>query len=142
LANGLRMVHTRASEGLRIVQNGDTKGLRIVGINEGMLTENIVAQMLRANGHRLFFYSQSGKNEGEERMEIDFLIVRPYANAAMKPRISPIEVKSPRQYGTISLDRFKKKLGKRIGTQYVLHVKQLKVEGDLAYLPLYMGFCL
>ncbi|HIY82698.1 DUF4143 domain-containing protein [Rubneribacter sp.] len=32
-----------------------------IGINEGMLTENVVAQMLRVNGHKLFFYSQSGK---------------------------------------------------------------------------------
>jgi hypothetical protein len=113
-----------------------------IGINEGMLTENIVAQMLHASGHRLFFYSQSGKSEDEERLEIDFLIVQPYTNAAMKPRVSPLEVKSPKQYGTTSLDRFKKKLGRRIGKQYILHVKQLAVEGDRAYLPLYMGFCL
>ena len=113
-----------------------------IGINEGMLTENVVAQMLRANGHKLFFYSQSGKKEGEERMEIDFLIIRPYSDAAMKPRICPVEVKSPRQYGTISLDRFKEKSEKHIGNQYVLHPKQLKVDGDRIYLPLYMGFCL
>lgn len=113
-----------------------------IGLNEGMLTENVVAQMIHANGHRLFFYSQSGKREGEERMEVDFLIVRPYADAAMKPRVCPVEVKSPRQYGTKSLDRFKEKFGKRVGTQYVLHPKQLKVDGDRAYLPLYMGFCL
>jgi predicted AAA+ superfamily ATPase len=113
-----------------------------IGLNEGMFTENIVAQMLRANGHRLFFYSQSGKKDGEERMEIDFLIVRPYADAAMKPRISPLEVKSPRQYGTTSLDRFKELFKKRVGTQYVLHTKQMSVEGSRIYLPLYMGFCL
>ena len=75
-------------------------------------------------------------------MEIDFLVVRPYADAAMKPRVCPIEVKSPRQYGTTSLDRFKEKFGKRIGTQYVLHPKQMKAEGDRLYVPLYMGFCL
>jgi hypothetical protein len=51
-------------------------------------------------------------------------------------------VKFPRQYSTISLDRFKEKFGKRIGTQYVLHPKQMKVEGDCIYLPLYMGWCL
>ncbi|HHU53192.1 MAG TPA: ATP-binding protein [Clostridiaceae bacterium] len=113
-----------------------------IGINEGMLVENLVAQMLVATGHKLFFYSQSGHKEGEERMEIDFLITRPYADAAGKPRISPIEVKSPRQYGTTSLDRFKNKFGKRIGTQYVLHPKQMKVENDRVYLPLYMGWCL
>ena len=110
-----------------------------LGINEGMLTENLVAQMLVAAGHRLFFYSQSGRREGEERMEIDFLVVRPYANAAGKPRVSPVEVKSPKQYGTTSLDRFKGRFGKRIGSEIVLHAKQLRAEGDRLYLPLYMA---
>ena len=117
----------------RAVLRGD------VGLNEGMLVENVVAQSLVANGHKLFFYSQSGKKEHRQRMEIDFLIVRPYANAAGKPRVSPIEVKSPRQYGTTSLDRFKETFGKKIGTQYVLHPKQMKTDGDRAYLPLYMA---
>ena len=122
----------------RAVLRGD------IGLNEGMLTENYVAQSLKANGHRLFFYSQSGKKEGEERMEIDFLVTRPYVNAAGKPRISPIEVKSPRRYGTISLDRFRARFNKKIGMAYVLHPKQLEwdTEAQLAHLPLYMAFCL
>lgn len=113
-----------------------------IGVNEGMLVENVVAQMLVAAGHRLFFYSQSGKAKKEKRMEIDFLVTRPYANAAGKPRVSPIEVKSPRQYGTTSLDRFKETFGRRVGMQYVLHPKQMQVEGDRVRLPLYMGWCL
>lgn len=114
-----------------------------ISMNEGMLVENVVAQMLTASGHNLFFYAQSGAKKGEERMEVDFLITRPYPNAANKPRISPIEVKSsPREYSTTSLDRFKKRFGKRVGLQYVLHPKQLRVEGDRVYLPLYMGWCL
>ena len=113
-----------------------------IGVNEGMLVENVIAQMLVAAGHRLFFYSQSGKGKKENRMEIDFLVTRPYANAAGKPRVSPIEVKSPRQYGTTSLDRFKEKFGRRVGTQYVLHPKQMQIEGDRVCLPLYMGWCL
>ena len=40
-------------------------------------------------------------------MEIDFLIVEPYENAAMKYRVSPIEVKSSKRYRTVSLDKFK-----------------------------------
>lgn len=120
----------------RAVLRGD------VGLNEGMLVENVIAQSLVANEHKLFFYSQSGKKEGQQRMEIDFLIVRPYANAAGKPRVSPIEAKSPRQYGTTSLDRFKEAFSKTISTQYVLHPKQMKVEGDRVYLPLYMAGCL
>lgn len=33
--------------------------LERIEINEGMLAENVVAQLLRVNGHRLFFYSRS-----------------------------------------------------------------------------------
>ena len=32
-----------------------------IGLNEGMLIENAVAQAFRANGHKLLFYSQSEK---------------------------------------------------------------------------------
>lgn len=113
-----------------------------IGINEGMLTENIVAQALHASGHKLFFYSNSGKKDNGKRIEIDFLITRPFENAANKPRISPIEVKSPRSYGLTSMDRFKEKFDKKIGTQFVLHVKQLNVQNERVFLPLYMAFCL
>jgi hypothetical protein len=113
-----------------------------VGINEGMLIENVVAQMLVACGHKLFFYSDSGKSDPSSRMEIDFLISYPDRNAAGKTRITPIEVKSGKQYGTTSLDRFATKFASRVGEEIVLHPKQLKVEGNRWYLPLYMGFCL
>lgn len=82
-----------------------------VGLNEGMLIGNVVAQSLVANGKKLFFCSQSGKrcanteSAPRKRLEIDFLMHAPYKNAADKPRISPIEVKSQRQFGTLSLDR-------------------------------------
>ncbi|MBR6458549.1 MAG: ATP-binding protein [Actinomycetaceae bacterium] len=111
-------------------------------VNEGMLVENAVAQQLRASGHRLFFYSRSGAG-GEERMEIDFLIAKEYDDAAMRLRISPIEVKAGKgRYATASLDRFAATYTSRIGTQYILHVKQLRVENKRVYLPLYMTHCL
>ncbi len=112
-----------------------------VEVNEGMLMENAVAQQLRANGHPLFFYSKYSEVK-EERMEIDFLIVRPYPDAAMKPRVCPIEVKSGKRYSPVSLNKFKAKFKKRVGTEYVLHTKPLKVEGDRVFLPLYMTICL
>ena len=110
-----------------------------IGVNEGMLVENAVAQTLVAKGDRLFFYSQSGLEEGEERMEIDFLVSRPFRDAALKPRVCPIEVKSPRQYGTTSLDRFKGKFGKRVGNEYVLHPRPLSASGSRRFVPLYMA---
>lgn len=112
-----------------------------VEVNEGMLMENAVAQQLRANGHPLFFYSKYSEVK-EERMEIDFLIVRPYPDAAMKPRVCPVEVKSGKRYSPVSLNKFKAKFKKRVGTEYVLHTKPLKVEDDRVFLPLYMTICL
>ena len=110
-----------------------------ISINEGMVTENVVAQLLRTSGHSLFFYSRSDRQHASNRMEIDFLIVAPYKHAAMKARVSPIEVKSSQRYSTVSLDKFKAKFSKRVGTRYILHPKALSVEGDLVRLPLYMA---
>ena len=45
-----------------------------LGINEGMIMENIAAQMLRSAGHKLYFYSRYDKEHRENHMEIDFLI--------------------------------------------------------------------
>ena len=110
-------------------------------VNEGMLVENVVAQQLRASGHRLFFYSRASRENASERMEIDFLTVAGYPNAAMRSRVSPIEVKSRSRYKTVSLDKFKAKFGSRVGIEYVLHPKELRVEGDRRFLPLYMSWC-
>jgi predicted AAA+ superfamily ATPase len=116
--------------------------LEKIGLNEGMFTENIVAQQLRASGHKLFFYSQSDRNNSNNNMEVDFLIISEYDNAAGKARVSPIEVKSTKRFGTSSLDKFKKKFDKNIGVQYVICPKEPAIEGDRVTLPLYMAGCL
>lgn len=113
-----------------------------LSLNEGMLVENAVAQQLKANGRRLFFFSRYEKGNAERTMEIDFLIVREYDNAAMEPRVSPVEVKSTKSYGTSSLDKFCSLYGKRLGTAYVLHPNQLSKKEGRVYLPLYMAMCL
>ena len=119
----------------RQVLQGDT------GVNEGMLAENAVAQQLLASGHELHFYSQTAYDEGG-RMEIDFLIVRPYPDAAMKPRVSPVEVKSGKRYPTASLDKFAKKFDKRVGEEFLLYPKPMVYEGKRIRLPLYMAHLL
>lgn len=113
-----------------------------LSLNEGMLTENAVAQQLRAAGYRLFFFSRYERGVAEKTMEIDFLIVRAYDDAAMRPRVSPVEVKSTKTYGTSSLDKFSRLYGKRLGHEYVLHPRQLSVEGNRVFLPLYLCWCL
>ena len=71
-------------------------------INEGMIMENITAQILRRNGHKLYFYSRSDSTNRKNHMEIDFLITE-------NKRISPIEVKSSNYRSHSPLDKFRKK---------------------------------
>ena len=110
--------------------------------NEGMLTENYVAQQLASKGHSLYFHSKRDRQHCQNTMEIDFLITAPYDDAAGKMRVSPIEVKSKKRFRTVSLDKFKDKFGSRIGTRYVLHPGQLSIADDVVRLPLYMAHLL
>ena len=110
-------------------------------MNEGMLVENYVSQQLAASGHRLRFYSAHARS-APERMEVDFLIAREYDNANGKARISPIEVKSAKRYGTSSLDKFRAKFGRHVGSAFVLHPRQMQAEEDPVRLPLYMAHLL
>ena len=90
----------------------------------------------------MLFFSRYEKCRPAKTMEIDFLIVREFEDAAMRPRISPVEVKSTKRYATSPLDRFRATYGSRLGMEYVLHPRQLAVEGKRIYLPLYMAFLL
>ena len=104
-------------------------------INEGMLMENIVAQMLRRNGHKLYFYSRSDVGHRENHMEIDFLIPE-------KKKLAPIEVKSANYRSHASLDKFRKKFSHTIGTPYILYPKDVMEKDGIWHLPLYMTMCL
>lgn len=108
-------------------------------VNRGMIVENLVAQMLKASGKELYFYSNSAK-EAEDRMEIDFLIRKPTVTS--RHNISPIEVKSSKRYKLTSLNKCIKKFSNQIGTPYVLHDGDLKLENGIVFLPLYMAPCL
>ena len=105
-------------------------------IDEGMLVENIVAQMLKASGNELFFYSNYDKEEAENRMQIDFLIQKEVVTS--RHNISPIEVKSGTNYTLTSINKCIKKFGQYLSTPYVLHTKDVEIKDGLVYLPLYM----
>ena len=109
-------------------------------VNEGMIVENIVAQMLTAAGHKLYFYSNYSKENAEDRMELDFLITE--RKITSRHNISAIEVKSSKNYTLSSLRKAKKKYSNQIGKSYVLHTKDFKEEEGIIYLPLYMTPCL
>ena len=106
-------------------------------INKGMLVENIVAQMLCASGHKLYFYSSYSKTDAEERMEIDFLVRKPVITN--RHNICPIEVKSTTKYTIASLEKFCRKYNEQLSTAFVLHSADLKEKDGIVYLPLYMA---
>lgn len=151
---GLKMNEDNASlkcylgdTGLLISHAFDENGLAAEGIhrrllfdsievNEGMIVENIVAQMLTATGRALHFYSENDPNKAEDRMEIDFLIAN--TKIARRKNIVPIEVKSGKRYTTTSLTKFYRKFGSYLDTPYVLHTKDLELKDGVTYLPLYM----
>ena len=109
-------------------------------INQGMLVENLVAQMLRATGHKLFFFSRSDREDADNRMEIDFLIRK--ATVTSRHNIIPVEVKSTNRYTHISLDKFRKKYSEYVATPIVLHSSDVTIKDGITYLPLYMAILL
>lgn len=104
-------------------------------VNKGMIMENIVAQMLVASGHKLYFYNNPSRDDASLRMEIDFLIAK--SKITSKHNISPIEVKSGGKYTLTSLKKCREKYTEQLDTLYVLHKNDLKVEEGIVYLPLY-----
>ena len=108
-------------------------------LNEGMFAENVVAQMLRSNGHKLYFHSFYKKKEdgtlSKNKCEVDFLIKN-------GKKISAIEVKTGKSTSHASLDYLMKVYSKHLGQCYVLHTKDLRKDGNLLYIPIYMAICL
>lgn len=105
-------------------------------VNEGMLVENIVSQMLTASGHKLYFYTNSNREDALERMEIDFLTAK--SKLTTRHNITPIEVKSSQRYTLSSIRKCVNKFGEYLTQPIVLHPADLKIENDILYLPLYM----
>ena len=110
-----------------------------LGLNEGMLYENVIAQMLASNGHRLFFYTQYNAEKRRNDIEIDFIIAN---NSKTKYKMYPIEVKSSAKYSFESLKRFKEKYKSRIGGCYIIHPRNLIEKDNILCIPPYMTICL
>ena len=101
-----------------------------LSVNLGYLYENVVAQMLTANGYELFYYTF--QNEKTRRnYEIDFLL-------SQKNKICPIEVKSSGYKTHASLDKFSEKYSDRILDKYLIYTKDLQKDKDILMLPVYM----
>lgn len=97
--------------------------------NLGYIYENLVAQMLRAAGNNLYYHTWP-KDE-KHNYEIDFLLSR-------GTKICPVEVKSSNYKTHASMDEFCKKYPSRIGNRYLLYTKELRKDGEIVLVPVYM----
>lgn len=101
-----------------------------LSVDLGYIYENVVAQMLRSSGNELYYYTFPS-DTSNHNYEVDFLV-------AKKNKICPIEVKSSSYKRHISLDAFSEKFSGRILEKYIVYTKDLRKEGDILYLPVYM----
>ena len=97
--------------------------------NMGYVYENLVAQMLRASGDRLFYYTFP--KDKTHFYEIDFLLSR-------GNKLCPIEMKSSGYKTHASLDAFCRKFSDRIGQRYLIYTKDLQKDEQTLLLPVYM----
>lgn len=102
--------------------------------NLGYLYENVIAQILSANGNRLYYYTFLNE-KSKHNYEIDFLLAR-------KNKVCPIEVKSSGYKTHASLDAFSEKFSARILDKYLIYTKDLGKDKDVFSIPFYMSIFL
>ena len=100
-----------------------------------MIYENAISQMIAAKGRKLYFYTRYSEDKHRNDIEIDFLLSN---ESKTNFKVFPLEVKSSKNYTTTSLGKFKELFGKKIALQYIIHPKNLVVEGDIIKMPPYM----
>lgn len=102
--------------------------------NLGYLYENVIAQILSANGNKLYYYTFLNE-KSKHNYEIDFLLAR-------KNKVCPIEVKSSGYKTHASLDAFSEKFSARILDKYLIYTKDLGKDKDVFSIPFYMSIFL
>ena len=97
-------------------------------VNLGSVYESVVAQELKAHGHKLFYY------DNKQRGEVDFLI-DDYSSTT----ILPIEVKSGKDYTRHSaMNNLLKVRDYDIASGLVLsNSREVKTVGNVSYMPVY-----
>jgi len=110
-----------------------------LSLNEGMIHENLISQIISSTEKKLYFYNRYSVEKHRNDLEIDFLLSN---NSNINLKVIPIEVKSSKNYTTISYYKFKEKFGEKVSKSYIIHPKNLQVKDDCIYLPTYMFFAI
>ncbi|MCR5623691.1 MAG: AAA family ATPase [Lachnospiraceae bacterium] len=98
--------------------------------NLGYMYENVTAQIITANGNKLFYHTWK-KNNGTNHYEVDFIV-------ASNAKIIPIEIKSSNVNTHKSIDVFNKKYSKKILKSYLFSQKDVGHREQLLFKPMYM----
>ncbi len=98
--------------------------------NLGYLYENVAAQVIAANGNKLFYHTWK-KNDDVHDYEVDFLL-------ASNAKLVPIEIKSSAVNNHKSITEFASKYSKKVYKQFLFSQKDVDHKDQLLYKPLYM----
>ena len=98
--------------------------------NLGYIYENLTAQILRAAGNELYYYTFPDGNN--HNYEVDFLLSR-------GSKLVPVEVKSSGYKTHKSLDAFCEKFSSRISDRILLYTKDYHKDGNTSCLPVYFA---
>ena len=101
-------------------------------LNEGMFSENYVAQVLKYKGKKLFYYEKRDSVSHRTIIEVDFLTIQ-------NRKIVPLEIKSGDNFTTKSLEKFKQTFTNKVGSGIVLYDGDIKIVDDILFLPIFMA---
>jgi hypothetical protein len=96
----------------------------------GYVYENMVAQMLTAAGHKLFYHTWPTES-GKHNYEIDFLL-------SHGAKLWPVEVKSSGYKSHVSLDAFCRKFSDRVNERFLIYTKDYRKDEATTLLPVVM----
>lgn len=96
----------------------------------GYVYENIVAQMLTASGHKLYYHTWQSETSNHN-YEIDFLLSK-------NGKLCPIEVKSSGYGKHKSMDIFCEKYSNYVSDRYLIYTKDLRKDKAVTLLPVYL----
>lgn len=102
-----------------------------LSVDLGYIFENLAAQMIRASGRSLYYYTWPQRNDFKKYYEIDFLLTS-------RDKLIPLEVKSGGYKTHKSLDAFCDKFSERILYPLMVYTKAPHREGSLKMLPFYL----
>lgn len=102
-----------------------------LSVDLGYVFENMAAQMIRAAGYSLYYYTWAQRDDLKKHYEVDFLLTH-------LDKLIPIEVKSSGYRTHKSLDVFCEKFSNRIDYPLMVYTRPPYQEGNLKLLPFYL----